>query len=106
MPPPQPVPRADVLIVESTYGNRLHPAEDAGAPGRHRRPHHRRAAASVLLPSFAVGRAQALLLLLQRLKRRGEIPTNCRSSWTARWRWRPPRSTSATPRCCACRRAR
>ncbi|MFY9511708.1 MAG: MBL fold metallo-hydrolase, partial [Rubrivivax sp.] len=29
---------------------------------------------SVLLPSFAIGRAQALLLVLQRLKQRGEIP--------------------------------
>ena len=28
----------------------------------------------MLLPSFAVGRAQALLLVLQRLKRAGDIP--------------------------------
>ena len=74
MPPPQPVPRADVLIVESTYGNRLHPAEDAGErlAGIVNRTVAR--GGKVLLPTFAVGRAQALLLLQQRLKRRGAIP--------------------------------
>lgn len=74
MPPPQPVPRADVLIVESTYGNRRHPDED---PGERLADIVGRTIArggKVLLPSFAVGRAQVLLLLLQRLKRRGAIP--------------------------------
>ena len=74
MPPPQRLTRADVLLVESTYGNRRHPVEDASARlaavirdtvGR---------GGSVLLPSFAVGRAQALLLVLQRLKAAGSIP--------------------------------
>ena len=73
MPPPQPVQQADVLIVESTYGNRDHPDED---------PLERLAdvvqrtvqrGGSVLMPAFAVGRAQALLLLLQRLRRAGRI---------------------------------
>ncbi len=74
MPPPQRVPHADVLLVESTYGNRRHPADAV----------ERELAAivqatvarggSVLMPSFAVGRAQALLLVLQRLRRRGDIP--------------------------------
>jgi metallo-beta-lactamase family protein len=74
MPPPQPMPRADVLIVESTYGNRIHPEEDvAGRLGDLINRTVERGG-SVLLPSFAVGRAQALLLLLQRLKRRGVIP--------------------------------
>jgi metallo-beta-lactamase family protein len=76
MRPPQPMPRADVLIVESTYGNRLHPAED-GPPQLGEVV--RRAIArggSVLMPAFAVGRAQALLLVLQRLKRAGEIPAH------------------------------
>lgn len=76
MPPPQPLHQADVLLVESTYGNRLHPKEDVGerlgaivrdTVGR---------GGSVLLPAFAVGRAQALLLALQRLRARGEIPAH------------------------------
>jgi metallo-beta-lactamase family protein len=74
LPPPQPPPRADVLIVESTYGDRLHPSEDAQARlGEIVRRTIARGG-TVLLPSFAVGRAQALLLVLQRLRRSGEIP--------------------------------
>ena len=76
MPPPQPLPRADVLLVESTYGNRRHPADTGLASAELarivRETVHR--GGKVLLPSFAVGRAQALLLVLQRLKRAGEIP--------------------------------
>jgi metallo-beta-lactamase family protein len=74
MPAPQQLAQADVLLVESTYGNRLHPSEDVqqrlGAIVRETI----RRGGSVLLPSFAVGRAQALLLVLQRLKAAGEIP--------------------------------
>lgn len=74
MPPPETIAQADVLLVESTYGNRLHPAEDVQARlGAIVRDTTRRGG-SVLLPSFAVGRAQALLLVLQRLKAAGEIP--------------------------------
>jgi metallo-beta-lactamase family protein len=31
MPPPRPIDHADVLLIESTYGNRLHPDEDVQA---------------------------------------------------------------------------
>ena len=74
MPPPAPAPAADVLLVESTYGNRRHPTEDVAARlGAIVRDTIGRGG-SVLMPSFAVGRAQALLVALQRLKARGEIP--------------------------------
>ena len=74
MPAPKPPPPADVLLVESTYGNRRHPPEDvqAALAGIVRSTIAR--GGTVLLPSFAVGRAQALLLVLQRLKAAGEIP--------------------------------
>ncbi|MBK6864602.1 MAG: MBL fold metallo-hydrolase [Ideonella sp.] len=76
MPPPQRVARANALIVESTYGDRLHPHEDAQQRlGTIVRATVRRGG-SVLLPSFAVGRAQALLLVLQRLRGQGEIPAD------------------------------
>jgi len=76
MPAPQRVPRADVLLVESTYGNRLHPPEDVQAAlGAIVRATVRRGG-SVLLPSFAVGRAQALMLVMQRLKAAGEVPAD------------------------------
>jgi metallo-beta-lactamase family protein len=74
MPPPAHIAHADVLLVESTYGNRLHPREDVQAElGAIVRATVRRGG-SVLLPSFAVGRAQALMLVLQRLEAAGEIP--------------------------------
>jgi metallo-beta-lactamase family protein len=74
MPPPQPVSRADTLLVESTYGDRDHPDEDAEARLADIITRTVHGGGSVLLPTFAVGRAQALLLLLQRLKRAGLIP--------------------------------
>ncbi|MDP1692497.1 MAG: MBL fold metallo-hydrolase [Burkholderiaceae bacterium] len=73
MPPPQTVAQADVLLIESTYGNRLHPANDVDQRlGAIVRATVRRGG-SVLLPSFAVGRAQALLHSLQKLRAAGEI---------------------------------
>jgi metallo-beta-lactamase family protein len=77
MPPPQPLGAVDVLLVESTYGNRLHPTDD-DTPQRLAQIVRDTVArgGSVLLPTFAVGRAQALLLVLQRLKRAGEIPAH------------------------------
>jgi metallo-beta-lactamase family protein len=73
LPPPQPIRRADVLLVEATYGNRAHPREDVQARlGEIVRRTIARGG-SVLLPTFAVGRAQALRLVLQRLRRAGEI---------------------------------
>ena len=74
LPPPQALEAADVLLIESTYDDRRHPAEDVQERlGRIIRSTVDRGG-SVLLPSFAVGRAQALLLVLQRLRAAGEIP--------------------------------
>jgi metallo-beta-lactamase family protein len=74
LPPPERIAQADVLLVEATYGNRRHPTDDVQAQLGDiiRRTVQR--GGSVLLPSFAVGRAQALLLVLQRLKKVGDIP--------------------------------
>ena len=74
MPVPQVPPAADVVMIESTYGNRLHPAEDVQARLAQLLRTTLKRGGSVLLPSFAVGRAQALLLVLQRLRRAGELP--------------------------------
>ena len=74
MPPPARPPAADVLIVESTYGNRRHPDEDDIARLGTLVRETMAGGGSVLLPAFAVGRAQALLLAIQRLKNRGVLP--------------------------------
>ena len=73
MPPPQQVDQADVLIIESTYGDRHHPAEDVQQRLAQIIRTTFARGGSVLLPSFAVGRAQALLLVLQRLRETGEL---------------------------------
>lgn len=76
MPAPARPDACDVLLIESTYGNRLHPADDPVARlGALVRETIARGG-SVLMPTFAVGRAQALLHALQRLKARGELPHN------------------------------
>ncbi len=65
---PTPIRRADYLIVESTYGNRKH---NDGDPEQLLAQIINETAArggSVLIPSFAVGRAQTILFHLHRLK--------------------------------------
>lgn len=71
---PRPLDGADVLLVESTYGNRLHPQDDLRARLTAIIQQTIERGGSVLMPSFAVGRAQALLHLLQQLRRNGDIP--------------------------------
>ena len=64
----------DLLVTESTYGDRRHPRQD---PERELGELVRRVIGRggiVVVPAFAVGRAEALVLHLSRLRRRGEIP--------------------------------
>ena len=65
---------ADYLLIESTYGNRKHsstPPEDALAAAIGRTAAR---GGTVIIPSFAVGRSQNLLVYLSRLKRDRRIP--------------------------------
>jgi len=72
---PDPVAAADVLLLESTYGNRLHPPDD----------HHDMLAAAVeravaqkawlLIPAFAIGRTQEVLYDLRGLEDVARIPS-------------------------------
>lgn len=71
--PDPPLP-ADHVVVESTYGDRRHPALDPQTELGNviRRTCERRGI--VIIPTFAVGRAQLLLLLIARLKAAKLIP--------------------------------
>lgn len=73
MPPPETVAHGDVVLIESTYGDRKHPPDDADPRLAEIIRATVRRGGSVLLPSFAVGRAQALLHSLQKLRSSGEI---------------------------------
>jgi Cft2 family RNA processing exonuclease len=72
---PPPVDPCDLLVLESTYGSRLHPnrqAEElrlaqAVADGIARGGH-------VLIPCFGLGRGQEVLLLLRAAQEKGQIP--------------------------------
>jgi metallo-beta-lactamase family protein len=71
---PDPLPECDVLVIEATYGDRNHDPKPMGDQIRDavRSAIDRRG--TVLIPSFAVGRAQLVTLLLRQLIRAGEIP--------------------------------
>jgi metallo-beta-lactamase family protein len=76
MNPPEPPPAADTVLIESTYGDRLHPKEDVLAelgPALHRLAGRGGVA---VIPVFAVGRAQEILHAINQLKARGEVPHN------------------------------
>jgi metallo-beta-lactamase family protein len=74
MRPPAPPLAADYLVVESTYGDRLHENVDPQVPLAEAIRRACRRNGVVLIPTFAVGRAQWLLLLLARLRAAGSIP--------------------------------
>ena len=73
LPDPKPVPEADHIIIESTYGDRVHepvdPTETLG--GIIERTAAR--GGTVVIPAFAVGRAQSLLYHLWKLKAAGRL---------------------------------
>lgn len=65
---------ADALVVESTYGNRQHVERDPQAKLKEIILATYEKGGTLLIPSFAVGRAQLILYYIHRLKQAGEIP--------------------------------
>lgn len=74
MRPPQYVAEADYLLVESTYGNSVHPDQDPEDLLEDVITRTVQRGGTVIVPSFAVGRAQLLLFHLSRLREAGRIP--------------------------------
>ncbi len=72
--PPAGRPTCDVLLVESTYGDRLH--EDVASLERFRDAIRRTAARGgmVVIPSFAVDRTEVVLYHLRSMMAAGEVP--------------------------------
>lgn len=72
---PEPPPACDVLILESTYGDRLH--EQAGEEMKkkaqdllnHARTYH----SKIIVPAFAVGRTQELVMRIKELVGEGRV---------------------------------
>lgn len=74
MKPPALPASADVVLVESTYGNRLHERGDTLAALADVVNRTSGRGGHVIVPAFAVGRAQLLLHALRLLKDAGRIP--------------------------------
>ncbi|MBA3884443.1 MAG: MBL fold metallo-hydrolase [Acidobacteria bacterium] len=74
LPDPSFVPEADYLLVESTYGNRVHEKDDDGEHlARVIRATAERGG-RVIIPSFAIGRVEELIYWLKRLEEDDRIP--------------------------------
>lgn len=73
MPDPEPVEAADYLVVESTYGDRIHPRVDPTDALGEVIDRTIRRGGTVIIPAFAVGRTQGLLYYLSNLERAGRL---------------------------------
>lgn len=71
---PVAIERADHVVLESTYGDRLHDTQDVDVALGEVIKRTAARGGVVIVPAFAVGRAQALLYAIYRLKGRGAIP--------------------------------
>ena len=74
LPDPSPGVDADVLLLESTYGDRVHPQEDDGQTLARivTETHARRG--KVIIPAFAIGRVEELLYWLFKLEDQRRLP--------------------------------
>jgi metallo-beta-lactamase family protein len=75
MPDPTPPPAADLVVIESTYGDRLHDNErDLASQLAATITATTARGGTLVIPCFAVERAQELLFHLQRLRKSDRIP--------------------------------
>jgi metallo-beta-lactamase family protein len=70
---PEPPPPADLLLIESTYGDRLHPPDPTEELARIVTETAERQG-TLLVPAFAVDRTQELLYVLRALEDAGRVP--------------------------------
>ncbi len=75
MPSPDSVEEADVLFIESTYGDRNHKgAKESDLELQHVIQETFKNNGNVLIPSFAIERTQEILCLLKQMYDRGDLP--------------------------------
>lgn len=74
LPAPRRIDGADLLLIESTYGNRLHKAPEQTQAELVAAISGTLAKGNVIIPAFAVGRTQAVLYALGGLARSGQLP--------------------------------
>ncbi len=74
LPDPKPVPEADYLLLESTYGDRVHEPDDRGARLAKIISETYARGGRVIIPSFAIGRVEEVLYWLKQLEDARLIP--------------------------------
>jgi metallo-beta-lactamase family protein len=74
LPDPSPVADADVLLLESTYGDRLHEPDDNGERLAAIVNDSAKRGGKLIIPSFAIGRVEEVLYWLKRLEEEKRIP--------------------------------
>ena len=76
MKAPAKIQDADYLVVESTYGDRLHDKDDPTEDIERIVNETAARGGTVVIPAFAVGRAQAIMFYIHKLKTEGRIPSS------------------------------
>ena len=74
LPDPSPPPDADVLLVESTYGDKVHAPDDQGAHLAEIIKATVARGGKVIIPSFAIGRVEEVLYWIKKLEETAQIP--------------------------------
>jgi metallo-beta-lactamase family protein len=74
LPDPTDVDAADILLVESTYGDRLHEVDDDGARFAGIVNDVVARGGKLIIPAFAIGRVEELIYWLKRLEQTRRIP--------------------------------
>ena len=72
--PPKRPQKADVILIESTYGDRLHPKEDILERLKKIILETYSKGGSLIIPSFAVERTQSLMYMIWQLRKSGALP--------------------------------
>ncbi|QEC80354.1 MBL fold metallo-hydrolase [Mucilaginibacter ginsenosidivorax] len=75
LPAPEPLNDADFVVMESTYGDRLHAKTDVALEMAMIINDTIFNKGNILIPCFAVGRAQEVMHLIYRLKKQKQIPS-------------------------------
>lgn len=74
LPDPSPVAEADYLLVESTYGDRVHEQDDNGDRLAAIVSETAQKGGKLIIPAFAIGRVEELIYWLKRLESENRIP--------------------------------
>jgi metallo-beta-lactamase family protein len=74
LPDPSPGVACDVLLVESTYGDRQHPPDDHGDALARVVNETADRRGKLIIPAFAIGRVEEVLYWLRRLEQAGRVP--------------------------------